>query len=60
VSLSEPSPLGTMKYTKGHDQMWARVASHRADATRGQATPPVREAAPGSSLLLLLASGVFW
>jgi hypothetical protein len=35
-----------MKYAKGRDQKWARVPSHRTDAARGQAVPPVHEAAP--------------
>jgi hypothetical protein len=48
VSNSEPPLLrflGMMKYTKGQDLEWARVPSHRADAARGQAAPPMCEAA---------------
>jgi hypothetical protein len=41
--------LGTIKYAKGRWQKWARVASHRAGAARGQAVPPWRE---GPSWLL--------
>jgi hypothetical protein len=48
-TLSPPSPRlrfsGTMKYAKGRDLEWARVLSHRADAARGQAAPPMCEAA---------------
>jgi hypothetical protein len=44
-----------MKYAKGRDQKWARAPSHRAGAARGQAAPPVREAAPW--LLSLSPSG---
>jgi hypothetical protein len=35
-----------MKYVKGRELEWARAPSHRAGAARGQAAPPVREAAP--------------
>jgi hypothetical protein len=49
VSNSEPPPslrfLGMMKYVKGRDLEWARAPSHRAGAARGQATPPMCEAA---------------
>jgi hypothetical protein len=34
-----------MKYAKGRDLEWARVASHRAGVARGQATPPMCEPA---------------
>jgi hypothetical protein len=49
-----------MKYAKGRDQKWARVASHRAGAARGQAMPPWREgpswlvSTPPSGFLSLL------
>jgi hypothetical protein len=64
VSISEPPPrlrfLGTIKYAKGQDQKWARVASHRAGTTWGQAAPPWREgpswllSTPPSGILSLL------
>jgi hypothetical protein len=34
-----------MKYVKGQDLEWARVASRRASTARGQAAPPMHEAA---------------
>jgi hypothetical protein len=34
-----------MKYAKGRDLEWARMASHRASMARGQAVPPVCETA---------------
>jgi hypothetical protein len=34
-----------MKYAKGRDLEWARALSHRAGAARGQAAPPMCEAA---------------
>jgi hypothetical protein len=34
-----------MMYAKGQDLEWAKVASHRAGAARGQATHPMCEAA---------------
>jgi hypothetical protein len=60
LSLSPPPWLrflGTMKYTKGQWQKWARVASPQASAARGGPAPPGGE--PALLLLSPSPSGFF-